>query len=59
MLIAGRFAQGVGSAMIIPNSLAIVSAYFSKRRQALAIGLWTGFTIMTSGLAPVLGGGAD
>ncbi len=56
MLIAGRFAQGVGSAMIIPNSLAIVSAYFSQRRQALAIGLWTGFTILMSGLAPVLGG---
>ena len=55
-LIAGRFAQGVGSAMIIPNSLAIVSAYFSKGRQAWAIGIWTGFTIFTSGLAPIVGG---
>ena len=56
MLIAGRFAQGVGSALIIPNSLAIVSAYFSHRRQALAIGVWTGFTILMSGLAPIVGG---
>ena len=55
-LIAGRFAQGVGSALIIPNSLAIVSAYFSQRRQALAIGIWTGFTILASGLAPIVGG---
>ena len=55
-LIAGRFAQGVGSALIIPNSLAIVSAYFSHSRQAWAIGIWTGFTIFTSGLAPIVGG---
>ncbi len=56
ILIAGRFAQGFGSAMIIPNSLAIVSAYFSQRRHAWAIGIWTGFTVFSTGLAPVLGG---
>ncbi len=56
ILIAGRFAQGFGSAMIIPNSLAIVSAYFNQRRHAWAIGIWTGFTVFTTGLAPVLGG---
>ena len=41
VIIAGRLAQGVGSSMIVPNSLAIVSAYFSRNGQgwALACGL--------------------
>ena len=56
ILIAGRFAQGFGSAMIIPNSLAIVSAYFNQRRHAWAIGIWTGFTVLMAGLAPFFAG---
>ena len=55
-MIAGRFAQGVGSAMIVPNSLAICAAYFSKRGQAWAIGIWSGFTTLTTGAAPYLAG---
>ena len=57
VIIAGRLAQGVGSSMIVPNSLAIVSAHFSRRGQGWAIGLWSGFTVlMASGMAPFFAG---
>ena len=55
-LIAGRLAQGVGSSMIVPNSLAIVSAHFSRKGQGWAIGLWSGFTVLMAGLAPFFAG---
>ena len=56
VIIAGRLAQGVGSSMIVPNSLAIVSAYYSRRGQGWAIGLWSGFTVLMAGLAPFFAG---
>ena len=56
IIIAGRLAQGVGSSMIVPNSLAIVSAYYSKRGHGWAIGLWSGFTVLMAGLAPFFAG---
>ena len=56
VIIAGRLAQGVGSSMIVPNSLAIVSAFYSSRGQGRAIGLWSGFTVLMAGLAPFFAG---
>ena len=56
VIIAGRLAQGVGSSMIVPNSLAIVSAYYSRKGQGWAIGLWSGFTVLMAGLAPFFAG---
>ena len=55
-LIVGRFAQGIGSAMIIPSSLAIVSANFDYNRQGWAIGIWSAFTLLASGIGPIIGG---
>jgi EmrB/QacA subfamily drug resistance transporter len=55
-LIAARAVQGVGAAMLIPCSLAIVSASFSDERRAWAIGMWSSFTAITVALAPPLGG---
>lgn len=56
VLIAGRLAQGLGSSMIVPNSLAIVSAHFSQKGQGWAIGLWSGFTVLMAGAAPFFAG---
>ncbi len=56
VIIAGRLAQGVGSSMIVPNSLAIVSAHFSRKGQGWAIGLWSGFTVLMAGMAPFFAG---
>ena len=56
VIIAGRLAQGIGSSMIVPNSLAIVSAYFSRRGQGWAIGIWSAFTVFGAGIAPFFAG---
>jgi len=55
-LIAARAVQGVGGAMLVPSSLAIISAVFPEGRRGKAIGTWSGFTAVTSALGPVLGG---
>ena len=55
-LIAARTFQGVGGALLVPNSLAIVSASFDEDRRGRAIGTWSGFTAITAGIGPVLGG---
>lgn len=55
-LIAARAAQGVGGALLVPGSLAIISASFDKERRGRAIGTWSGFTAITTALGPVLGG---
>jgi EmrB/QacA subfamily drug resistance transporter len=55
-LIAARAVQGVGAAMLVPGSLAIISASFSKEDRGRAIGTWSGFTAISAGVGPVLGG---
>jgi EmrB/QacA subfamily drug resistance transporter len=55
-LIAARALQGVGGAMLVPNSLALVSANFSPERRGKAIGTWSGFSSMMMALGPVVGG---
>src|ERR1043165_480011 len=55
-LIIGRAAQGVGGALLVPGSLAIISASFTDEERGRAIGTWSGFTAITSAVGPVLGG---
>jgi EmrB/QacA subfamily drug resistance transporter len=55
-LIAARALQGVGGAMLLPNSLALVSAHFPPEKRGRAIGTWSGFASMMTALGPVLGG---
>jgi EmrB/QacA subfamily drug resistance transporter len=55
-LIVARALQGIGGALLVPGSLAIISASFDQRRRGTAIGTWAGFTTITSALGPVLGG---
>jgi EmrB/QacA subfamily drug resistance transporter len=55
-LIAARAVQGVGAAMLVPGSLAIISASFSKEERGRAIGTWSGFTAISAGVGPVFGG---
>ena len=47
-LIAARAAQGVGGALLVPGSLAIISAAFDDERRGRAIGTWSGFTGITT-----------
>ena len=55
-LIFARAIQGIGGALLVPGSLAIISASFSAEQRGRAIGTWSGFTGITSALGPVLGG---
>lgn len=55
-LIIMRAVQGIGGALLMPGSLAIISASFSSEQRGQAIGTWSGFTAITSAIGPVLGG---
>jgi EmrB/QacA subfamily drug resistance transporter len=55
-LLAARAVQGVGGALLVPGSLAIIQATFPEDRRARAIGTWSGLSAMSAGLGPVLGG---
>jgi EmrB/QacA subfamily drug resistance transporter len=55
-LILARCVQGVGAALLVPGSLAIISASFDEKSRGRAIGTWSGFTAITTALGPVLGG---
>jgi len=55
-LIAARAVQGIGGAMLVPGSLAIISASFPEEERGQAIGTWSGSTAITTALGPVIGG---
>ena len=55
-LILGRAIQGIGGALLVPGSLAIISASFSEEQRGRAFGTWSGFASVTSVVGPVLGG---
>lgn len=56
LLIAARALQGIGGALLVPGSLALISAAFPADQRGRAIGTWSGFTSVTSVLGPLLGG---
>jgi EmrB/QacA subfamily drug resistance transporter len=56
LMILARAIQGIGGALMVPGSLAIVASYFDDNTRGTAIGIWSSFTTMTSVLGPVLGG---
>jgi EmrB/QacA subfamily drug resistance transporter len=55
-LIAARCVQGVGGALLVPSSLAIISAAFPQETRGKAIGTWAGFSALTTAAGPILGG---
>ncbi len=55
-LILARSLQGVGGALLVPGSLAIISTSFDEKSRGQAIGTWSGFTAITTAVGPVLGG---
>jgi MFS family permease len=56
LLISARSIQGVGAALLVPGSLAIISTAFDEKSRGRAIGTWSGFTAITTAIGPVLGG---
>ena len=55
-LIVARGLQGIGGALLVPGSLALIGANFSDHDRGRAIGTWSGFTSITAAIGPVLGG---
>jgi len=55
-LIVARAVQGFGAALLVPGSLAIISNSFSEQERGRAIGVWSAFSAITTGIGPVLGG---
>ncbi|HMI31907.1 MAG TPA: MFS transporter [Candidatus Limnocylindrales bacterium] len=55
-LVAARAVQGIGGALLVPGSLALISASFDPDRRGQAIGTWSGFSGITTAIGPVLGG---
>jgi EmrB/QacA subfamily drug resistance transporter len=55
-LIVARGFQGIGAALLVPGSLAIISAAYSEDQRGRAIGTWSAFTAITASIGPVLGG---
>jgi EmrB/QacA subfamily drug resistance transporter len=55
-LVMARSIQGIGAALLVPGSLAIISTSFDEKSRGHAIGTWSGFTAITTAIGPVLGG---
>jgi len=55
-LIAARAVQGLGAALMIPGSLAIIAKAYPREERGKAIGLWSSFSSLTTILGPVIGG---
>jgi EmrB/QacA subfamily drug resistance transporter len=55
-LIIARSIQGIGGALLVPGSLALISVNFREDQRGRAIGTWSGFTAITAAIGPVLGG---
>lgn len=55
-LMLGRILQGMGAAMVMPTSSAIISTHFSKAERGKAIGIYTSTGSLFFALGPLIGG---
>lgn len=55
-LIIARAVQGLGAALMVPGSLAIIAKAYPREERGKAIGLWSAFSSLTTILGPVVGG---
>lgn len=56
VLLAGRVVQGVGAAMLMPNSLALLGSSFAGEARGRAIGTWAAAGAIAGALGPLAGG---
>ena len=56
ILLAARGAQGVGAALLLPNSLALLNAAYSGEKRGRAVGIWAAAGAAAAAIAPLIGG---
>ena len=56
VLLAARVAQGVGAALLLPNSLALLNAAFAGEKRGRAVGIWAASGAAAAAVAPLIGG---
>ena len=56
ILLAARAAQGVGAALLLPNSLALLNAAFQGEKRGRAVGIWAAAGAAAAAIAPLIGG---
>jgi len=55
-LLAARAAQGVGAALLLPNSLALLNAAYEGEKRGRAVGIWAAAGAAAAAVAPLIGG---
>ncbi|HSI55877.1 MAG: MFS transporter [Ramlibacter sp.] len=55
-LVVARAVQGIGAALLVPGSLALISATFPEQERGQAIGTWSAFSGIAAAIGPVVGG---
>lgn len=55
-IIISRGLQGVGGALLVPSSLALIMSYYPRKEQSKVIGQWTAWTGVAFLVGPLLGG---
>ena len=56
ILLAARGVQGIGAALLLPNSLALLNAAFSGEERGRAVGIWAAAGAASAAVAPLIGG---
>ena len=56
VLLGARAAQGIGAALLLPNSLALLNAAFSGEKRGRAVGIWAASGAAMAAIAPLIGG---
>ncbi len=56
IMLATRAAQGVGAALLLPNSLALLNAAYQGEKRGSAVGIWAAAGAASAAVAPLIGG---
>ena len=56
LLLAARGLQGIGAALLLPNSLALLNAAYDGDRRGRAVGIWAAAGAASAAVAPLIGG---
>jgi EmrB/QacA subfamily drug resistance transporter len=55
-LLIGRALQGIGAALLLPNSLALLNGVFEGEARGRAVGIWAASGAIAAAIAPLIGG---